>query len=66
MNRRIRLKKAKQKLYTPTRYIATGGFLTPYACPNCGALYSYKAAQEIDTCPDCGQKLIWWDTDPRR
>lgn len=66
MNKRISKKTKKRKLNTPVMYRGTGGFLTPYACPSCNALYGYRAAYNTNVCQGCGQKLIWWDADSCR
>lgn len=61
MNQRIKKKRLKMKLNTPTKYLYTGGFRTPYACPNCYIHYTYKMAYDTSQCVKCGQKLIWWE-----
>ncbi len=61
MNRRIRLKKEKIRKNTPMKYLATGGFLTPYACPTCFTHFKQNQAYTFSVCPICNQKLIFWD-----
>ena len=61
MNKRIKKKKYKEKINTPTKYLATGGFYTPYACPNCKTHYTYSTAYYNNSCVNCNQKLIWWE-----
>ena len=60
MNQRIRRTRLKRKLNTPTRYLCTGGFYTPYACPNCHIRYRYKMAYNTSQC-ESNKKLLWWD-----
>lgn len=58
MNKRMKKKRQKQKLNTPTYFLLTGGYITPYACPNCGMLYKELAAANYKIC-DCGQHLLF-------
>ncbi len=58
MNKRIKNKKIKQRLNTPTEFLYTGGFLTPYACPNCKMLYRELQAYNVKVC-ECGQHFLF-------
>ena len=61
MNKRQKQKREKIRLNTPTKYLATGGFLTPYACPSCLTHFKQSQAYTFSVCPICTQKLIFWD-----
>lgn len=61
MNKRQKQKRGKIRLNTSTRYLATGGFLTPYACSSCFTHFKQSQTYTFNICPVCAQKLIFWD-----
>lgn len=38
-------------------YLYTGGLLTPYMCPMCGARFTSSSTMKNSECSECGQQL---------